>query len=466
MRHQRTYQSQNEASARNGRISFFQPRLFINQPNDPYEQEADAVANKVTGMPDSMTSQAGFFKPAVSLIHRKCEHCAAEEKNILRKELNKGEADGPGYMENYVDRLPNNGQHLPGELRNYFEPRFGYDFSGVKIHTDSVAAKSAQSINALAYTTGNHIVFNDGQYSPGTDDGKKLLGHELTHVIQQQSAGSSAIQRMAACPAHLNDNDPVPPGWRLYPGPTSVFHCGFRTILENRAPTRDDPMNECVYDHSGVLVDDTHSYAGCRGTPDQYNSSAGPLDWVLHGTIDSGGVVRQGVPAFITSRVYDISIAISSAVTAIAAGAQTLRGLSNVIGTALITLVITGQAICDPTNWIYHSSVPMRTRRHLNVIGGLLSSISLSGNPDNLLRNLTKPLRDYPIANLLTEISSDMNMAMQSGGDPTTISAGEIGSMSLFQFVEWLRSRSFISFMRPPEQIAQETLQTQASAQP
>ncbi len=309
-------------------------------------------------------------------------------------------------------------------------------------------------------------MFNAGQYNFSTESGKRLLGHELTHVVQQQSAGLSAIQRMAPCPQHLNDNDPVPSGWRLYPGPTAVFHCGFRTILENRAPSRDDPMNECVYDHSGILVDNTHPYAGCRGTPDQYDSSASRVDWILHGTIDSGGVVREGLPAFITSRVYDISTAISAAVSAISAGAQTLRGLSNAIGTGLVTAVLTGQAICDPANWIYHSSVPMRTRRHLNVIGGLLSSISLSGNLNNLMSNLTKPLRDYQTANLLVEISSDMNMAMQSGGDPTRISPAEIGAMSLFQFVEWMRSQSFISFARPPEQIAQETLQALSSTQP
>ncbi|ULT44688.1 DUF4157 domain-containing protein [Niabella defluvii] len=55
----------------------------------------------------------------------------------------------------------------------------------MKIHTDSVAARSAQSINALAYTSGSNIVFNQNQYQPGTESGKRLLAHELTHVVQQ-----------------------------------------------------------------------------------------------------------------------------------------------------------------------------------------------------------------------------------------------------------------------------------------
>ena len=79
-------------------------------------------------------------------------------------------------------------------LTNFFNQKMGYDFSNVKIHTDAVAAKSASSINAQAYTTGNHIVFNQNQYHPETTDGKKLLAHELTHVVQQQ-AKTQSIQR-------------------------------------------------------------------------------------------------------------------------------------------------------------------------------------------------------------------------------------------------------------------------------
>src|SRR5690606_20271324 len=77
----------------------------------------------------------------------------------------------------------------------FMENRFGYDFSHVKIHDDTVAAKSAQSINALAYTSGNNIVFNHGQYSPETNSGRKLLAHELTHVVQQGNGSQDQLQR-------------------------------------------------------------------------------------------------------------------------------------------------------------------------------------------------------------------------------------------------------------------------------
>lgn len=170
--------------------SFIQPKLTINQPNDVYEQEADAMADKVMRMeqPDVQ------LKPLpIAAVQRKCEHCEEEEKKMQRKEMNEKETTADSSLENYVSSL-SGGQSLPDEARNFYEPRFGHDFSNVKIHTDTVAAKSAQSINALAYTSGNNIVFNTGQYSPDSNSGKRLLGHELTHVVQQKQ--NSAIQRL------------------------------------------------------------------------------------------------------------------------------------------------------------------------------------------------------------------------------------------------------------------------------
>jgi hypothetical protein len=73
---------------------------------------------------------------------------------------------------------------LPDAVRSFFEPRFGQDFSKVRVHTDSRAARSARDLNARAFTLGRDIVMGAGQYSPGTSEGKRLLAHELTHVIQ------------------------------------------------------------------------------------------------------------------------------------------------------------------------------------------------------------------------------------------------------------------------------------------
>ncbi|MEX2512672.1 MAG: DUF4157 domain-containing protein [Cyclobacteriaceae bacterium] len=164
---------------------FIQPKLTINQPNDIYEQEADAMADKVMRMPDHEKMGQPFSRHSVSSLQRMCADCEEEDKMMQRKEGNGQETATDHELESYVDRLNGGGKTLPDEVRNFYEPRFGYDFSHVKLHTDGVAAKSAQSINALAYTSGSNIVFNHGQYDPGSVSGKKLLGHELTHVVQQ-----------------------------------------------------------------------------------------------------------------------------------------------------------------------------------------------------------------------------------------------------------------------------------------
>jgi hypothetical protein len=176
---------------------FFQPKLTINQPNDVYEQEADHMADKVMRMADVSANSNAFFKPVNIPVQRKCQACEEKDKFVHRKKSSTTEVQG-NSLDNYISSLSSGGEPMSASSRSFFEPRFGHDFSGVKIHTDTVAAKSARAINALAYTTGNNIVFNSGQYSPESDSGKKLMAHELTHVIQQ-SQGLSTIQRIS-CP--------------------------------------------------------------------------------------------------------------------------------------------------------------------------------------------------------------------------------------------------------------------------
>jgi hypothetical protein len=180
-------------------IPFIQPKLTINQPNDVYEQEADAMADKVMRM-----EQPGveLKQLPITAVQRKCKHCEADEKKMQRKEIDGKETTADNSLESYVGSLSSGGQPLPNEVRNFYEPRFGYDFSNVKVHTDTIAAKSAQSINALAYTSGSNIVFNNGQYSSATDSGKRLLGHELTHVVQQRGC----IQRKKLTPEQKQED--------------------------------------------------------------------------------------------------------------------------------------------------------------------------------------------------------------------------------------------------------------------
>lgn len=157
------------------------------------------MADKVMRMADPAGSTNVFFKPANNTLQRKCQACEEEEKHVHRKENDGSEVHSDPYLDNYISSLSSSGQKMSDSSRNFFEPRLGHDFSGVRLHTDSVAAKSARSINALAYTSGNNIVFNSGQYSPESDSGKKLMAHELTHVIQQGgNIQPKLIQRQVA----------------------------------------------------------------------------------------------------------------------------------------------------------------------------------------------------------------------------------------------------------------------------
>lgn len=168
-----------------------QPKLTIGSPNDPLEHEADAMADKVMSVQDTNGLNVS---PGKNPVQRKCAHCEEEEQKMQRKQINDN-VPADMQTEEYINNLNEHGQHLPEDVRAFYESRFEYDFSNVKIHTDSAAANSAQSVNALAYTSGSNIVFNSGQYAPDSANGKRLLAHELTHVVQQGQASTDSIQR-------------------------------------------------------------------------------------------------------------------------------------------------------------------------------------------------------------------------------------------------------------------------------
>lgn len=118
-----------------------------------------------------------------------CAEC--RKKRLQRKAANH---DEPGTVPPIVhDVLRSPGQPLDPATRTFMEPRFGHDFSQVRVHTGERAAASAQAVNALAYTVGHNVVFGARQYMPTTHAGQRLLAHELAHTIQQQTTGSSAV---------------------------------------------------------------------------------------------------------------------------------------------------------------------------------------------------------------------------------------------------------------------------------
>ncbi len=113
-----------------------------------------------------------------------CEECRKSGGAVQR--LSTGRPASPVVPSVVHEVLQSAGQPLDPAARAYFEPRFGHDFSQVRIHSDGRAAESARAVGALAYTVGSDIVFDQGRFAPSTETGRHLLGHELTHVVQQR----------------------------------------------------------------------------------------------------------------------------------------------------------------------------------------------------------------------------------------------------------------------------------------
>lgn len=164
-----------------------QPKLKINAPNDKYEREADAMADRIMRMPNStVQDQAGSraISTKSSSIQRKCSNCEDEEL-IQTKSLGNSPQFINSALSNQIRNSRGSGVSMDKNTLSFMSSRFGHDFNGVRIHNDTKASQLSQKINAKAFTVGNDIFFNSGQYTPNSNSGKQLLAHELTHVVQQ-----------------------------------------------------------------------------------------------------------------------------------------------------------------------------------------------------------------------------------------------------------------------------------------
>jgi len=125
-----------------------------------------------------------------------------EEEPVQMKEL-PGTDEIHSDLESRISSMKGGGHSLPQSVRSFFEPRFNHDFGDVRIHTGSGSANVAKSLHSKAFATGRDIVFGANQYAPGTSDGKKLIAHELTHVVQQGQAFQRAYIQRTCNPAPI-----------------------------------------------------------------------------------------------------------------------------------------------------------------------------------------------------------------------------------------------------------------------
>lgn len=168
-----------------------QTKLEISQPGDVYEQEADRVAEQVVHSSAPSVIQRQCACGGTSGSAGECEACQQKRLDVQRRA--RPDAKPLTIPPSVQETLRTSGQPLDAPTRAFMEPRFGQDFSRVRIHTDEEAANSARSVQARAYTVGHHIVFGSGEYAVATAEGKKLLAHELTHVVQQRSASADGV---------------------------------------------------------------------------------------------------------------------------------------------------------------------------------------------------------------------------------------------------------------------------------
>ncbi|WP_439576398.1 eCIS core domain-containing protein [Elioraea sp.] len=161
--------------------------LRVTQPGDVLEQEADRIAARVLGMTGS-SAIPPTRRGNASLASQSNSACA-ECSRVAPVQRATGMAgveidpDAAGV----TDVVRDSGKPLDWCARAWFEPRFGHDFSGVRVHSNGPAAASAYAMNALAYTVGRHVVLGSDAPSLESPSGRRLLAHELVHVVQQRS---------------------------------------------------------------------------------------------------------------------------------------------------------------------------------------------------------------------------------------------------------------------------------------
>jgi hypothetical protein len=233
-----------------------EPGLIVGAANDPLEHEADRVAEQVMRIPDPAFSSA----TAPPSLSRKSASGGENDAHMRRigsaERVPAGSGSGVAGLVHEVLRSP--GQPLDASTRGFMEPRFGRDFSNVRVHSSSSAERSARDVNAQAYTSGHDIAFGAGRFAPGTQQGRRLLAHELAHVVQQSGSGHA-----------LGGGSPV----SLQRTPTKVglpFVGGGLGILSNHSAVTFAPWG--ALDMSGVLASITFFPGGSGG---DVNISAG-----------------------------------------------------------------------------------------------------------------------------------------------------------------------------------------------
>ena len=275
--------------------AFFQPvqtRLAVNTPGDRHEREAEATAERVMRMPQGEARLAltgADARPGLQLSGA-------------------GPGDGavlPDGLDSAIrGRLPG-GQALDPQVRGFMESRFGADFGAVRVHHDVQAARLSGRLCARAFTTGSHIFFGAGQYSPGTSEGRRLLAHELTHTIQQGASvqtsprlgfasGAPAVQRWGVGDVldSFAEKANLVPGFRML------------TIVLGFNPVNLASVERSAANILRALIELLPLGSLVTGVLERYGVFERAGAWIeeeLETLGDIGGQIRAGIDAFLDS---------------------------------------------------------------------------------------------------------------------------------------------------------------------
>jgi len=239
------------------------PKLAVSAPGDAYEQEADRVADEVVGTPDRppVRRQVDPAAPeANEEVRRKVDPEEDDRDETVQRQATS--EDAPAVDDDLEDRLDRagGGEPLSADARGYFEPRFGRDLGGVRVHTDPEAGRLAGELNALAFTRGTDVWFAPGRYAPGSPGGRHLLAHELAHT-QQPAGDATSVLGAVRRQTDTAEAPPVePPG----PSPDAADAAGDGSTAE-AGPI---PAGGQAVDEIGIVNRDRPPELRLRAAPD------------------------------------------------------------------------------------------------------------------------------------------------------------------------------------------------------
>lgn len=233
--------------------------------------------------PSTKVSRSSFTPVPRTMLQRKCAcggtpgptgECAdCRRKRLQHQAIHRAE---PATVPPVVDEvLRSPGRPLEADVRASVEPHFGHDFDRVRVHTDARAAESARAVDALAYTVGRDIIFESGRYAPNTDEGRRLLAHELTHVVQQANivapnatqllkpgqAASALYEAEADRNARYIDNDQPVITHTPNVG-AALMRQASNSARSSALPTRDERINQARF---GAWLRCHHAYEHLAG---------------------------------------------------------------------------------------------------------------------------------------------------------------------------------------------------------